>query len=312
MKKSYKTLIIEYNHRLAECGQSLFVCDWIEGMLVLSTGVTLNAQDIRNFRSHIKSPMLQKRLDELYIINVDRPSMIKEIQRKYASDKNKEWWKTLDPTSAEQKRSHMRSIQKLVDHSAIVMPEPWNKGKTKHTDSRLEKNSKARTGDKNPMYGTRWTEAQKQEKSEWVKSRIESGEWTPHAHNSRTHWNCSYNGKHYRSSWEVIYAALNVDDLYETVRIPYVIDGKRRIYIVDFFNPSTKTITEVKPLIHTTDAVVEAKTEAAIEWCNTQGYKFRVVSEQYFVDNYDSIPFNELTIPNVREKLARIKSEASK
>ena len=52
--------------------------------------------------------------------------------------------------------------------------------------------------------------------------------------------------------------------------------------------------------------------KAAEDWCDANGYVFIVVTEHYFVYNYHKIPFDELNIPNIREKIARIKSEADK
>lgn len=312
MRKSQETLIDEYNHILMINKQVTRAVKWAYGKLELSNGVLLTPPDIKAFRSHIKSRMLCTHIDRLYGACDNRGILIKEIQREYASIKNKEYWKSLDPDVAENKREHMRTVQKMVDYSAIVFPEPWNKGKTKHDDSRLLKNSKDRTGSNNPMYGHTWSEEQKHQKSEWVKERIERGVWTPHVHNSRTHWNCTYNGKQYRSSWEAMYASLNPNDEYEVVRIPYVLHNARRIYIVDFCNHLNKTLTEIKPTAHTITEEYCAKVKSAEEWCLANGYTFNVVTEHYFVYNYNNILFDELNIPNIREKLARIKSEANK
>ena len=308
-------LVEEYNQKLKSESQTIAVVSWSAGRVELSNGIILSANEIRKFRMHVNSPTLKHRIDELYGSNTNdqiRTLLIKKIQQENASIKNKLYWQKLDPVVVEQKREHMRKIQKMVDRSSISFPEPWNKGRTKHDDRRLMKNSEDRTGEKNPMYGHRWPDEYKLQKSEWAKDRIERGTWTPHVHNSRTHWDCQYNGKRYRSSWEAMYASINPHDLYEHVRIPYVVNNRRKIYIVDFCNHETKTLTEIKPIAHTHTAEYCAKVKAAEDWCDANGYVFIVVTEHYFVYNYHKIPFDELNIPNIREKIARIKSEADK
>lgn len=313
MKRSYAITISEYNQMLSDSGQTLIIVSWMDGRLELSNGVVLNTHEIRSFRGHVKSPMLCPHIDNLYTIGVvDRVARVKAIQQAWASKKNTEYWNNLDPATAEQKRDHMRRIQSAVDRSVIVYPEPWNKGKNKTTDPRLAKTSAGRTGDKNPMYGHRWPEEYKLEKSVLLKQRIANGDWTPHVHNSRTHWNSSHNGKQYRSSWEAMYASLNPEDQYEMIRIPYMFANKQHTYIVDFVNQDTQTLTEIKPSAQSVDPKVIAKIEAANIWCNDRGYTFRVVGEDYFVDNFDKIPFDELCIPNIREKISKIKNEARK
>ena len=201
MKRGYDIIIPEYNQLLVDNKQTLTITAWAAGYLKLSNGVVLAPSEIRNFRTHVKSAMLCSHIDKLYASGgVDRAAIVKMVQQDWASKKNKKYWDSLDPVTAEQKREHMRHIQGMVDQSTIVYPEPWNKGKNKTTDDRLAKISADRVGDKNPMYGHRWPEEYKAKKSEMIKQRIADGSWTPHVHNSRTHWGSSHNGKQYRSS----------------------------------------------------------------------------------------------------------------
>lgn len=314
MKLSYSSLVIKYNQRLLESGVSLRILSWVVGQLTLSTGEILNTPQIKLFRSRVASTMLRPFMDQVYNAPEEkRLTIVKDIKSAYASATNREWWLNLDDSAKDIKIKHMRSIQRLVDQAKIQRCEPWNKGKTKHNDVRLAKNSVDRSHSGNPMYGTKMSEEQKKIKSDWVKDRICRGVWTPHVHNSRTRWNCSYKGKKYRSSWEAIYAALNPTDAYEEVRVRYRVGtADEKVYIVDFCNHQTNVLTEIKPKVHTESEVFVAKAAAAQAWCEENGYTFRVLTEQYFVDAFDEIPFDEITIPNLREKIARIRSEACK
>lgn len=56
----------------------------------------------------------------------------------------------------------------------------------------------------------------------------------------------------------------------------------------------------------------KAKFKAARDWCDYNGYKFRVVTQEYFIQEYNNIPFDMLDIPNIQEKLRKIKNEANK
>jgi very-short-patch-repair endonuclease len=260
--------------------------------------------------------MLSAAFDKIYTTPdvVVRNMMVLTIKNSNASVANKKYWEEAPADMKERKIKHMQQICKLADHSneVYLYHEPWNKGKTKLTDARLMKNSQDRTGSGNPMHGSVMSDEQRLEKSNLIKSRIASGEWTPHVHNSRTHLDCSFNGKKYRSSWEVMYAALNQQDLYESVRIKYDYLNNNHTYIVDFVNHTTKILTEIKPKEHTTDPKVLCKEQAGIKWCLLNGYQYRILTQQYFVDEFDNIPFEKITIPNIRVRLAKIKYEATK
>ena len=123
----------------------------------------------------------------------------------------------------------------------------WSKGLSKNTDARILNISKAKMGEKNPMFGKQLSDEHKRKISTNVKARILSGEWTPNAHNSRTRKNILFRGIKFRSSWEVIFYAAT-GHAYEKIRIPYTSeDGIFRIYITDFFEKATNTIFEIKP-----------------------------------------------------------------
>jgi len=64
-----------------------------------------------------------------------------------------------------------------------------------HSAETKEKISVANTGTKNGMYGTMMTAEQKEYRSNLMKEKILSGEFTPNSNNRNTHWDAEYNGK---------------------------------------------------------------------------------------------------------------------
>ena len=182
----------------------------------------------------------------------------------------------------------------------------WNKGLTKETDYRLQKVSKQRTGEGNPMFGHQHTDEYKKNASVTMKENIKSGKFTPNVKNSRTHWQVIYSGKRFRSSWEAAWFALNRHYEYETKRISYWLNGIERIYIVDFYDPITNTLVEVKPAEHTYGEVFEAKKSWAEKWAEENNGKYIVVTQQYLKDNMDQLLLSDLP-DEVKIKIQGIK-----
>ncbi len=76
---------------------------------------------------------------------------------------------------------------------------PWNKDMKgnypysyPHSAETKEKISVANTGTKNGMYGTMMTAEQKEYRSNLMKEKILSGEFTPNSNNRNTHWDSYY------------------------------------------------------------------------------------------------------------------------
>jgi hypothetical protein len=71
-----------------------------------------------------------------------------------------------------------------------------------------------------------------------MKEKIRKGEFTPKITNSWTHWDAKIelNGiiRKFRSSWEACFWLCNQYLSYETLRIPYEINGIEHTYIADF------------------------------------------------------------------------------
>jgi hypothetical protein len=123
-----------------------------------------------------------------------------------------------------------------------------------------------------------------------LKAKIANGEFTPKITNTFTHWNAIiYTDtitKRFRSSWEACIWYSNQHWLYEFIRIPYVgLDNKSHTYIVDFFDPNTNTIYEVKPEVHIES--VRVKIDAANQYCNENNLNYILITENdlvYYID----------------------------
>lgn len=306
--------ILKYNKLFKDNDIKLRIVNWLPTSIILNTDLILREIEKRKFRSRCKSIFALNNFDQLYAINDSnkRDMLMNELGRINAQQKSKKVWNNLSQSDKDERVNHMRNIRMLCDHSKVIMPTPWNKNKTKYTDKRLLINSQNMTGEKNPMFGRSPSPEQRLKQSIALKKKIKSGEFTPCIQNSRTHWECIFDGKKYRSSWEAIYASLNPMDLYEELRIEYPYQNDIKIYIVDFINHQHKTLTEIKPQEHTLSQKNKCKFKAAKEWCNAHGYKFQVLTQEYIIEKYEDIPFEKLEIPNIKEKLRRIKHEANK
>ena len=110
-----------------------------------------------------------------------------------------------------------------------------------------------------------------------MKKKILNGQFTPNSNNRNTHWDSSFNGKVYRSSWEALYQYHNQNDLHEKLRIKYTYKGKSHVYIVDFVNYETMIATEVKPKECCNDPKFMAKYKALLKWAKDNNFTARIV-----------------------------------
>jgi hypothetical protein len=156
----------------------------------------------------------------------------------------------------------------------------WNKGLTKETDDRVAKMADGKCGEGNGRFGVTLSEEERKIKSDANKLAIEEGRFTPHPYNLNNRLKNQWNGKSYRSRWELRFHKLNPDLLYENTRIRYTdVDGSERIYITDFSDHENKIIYEIKPTCFIDDVTVTIKEAAAIKWCHENGYTFKIVTE---------------------------------
>ena len=172
----------------------------------------------------------------------------------------------------------------------------WNFGKNKSNCETFAKMSADRRGEGNPMYGKNHSDEYKRQSSQRMKDKIASGQFTPNSNNRQTHYEVKFNDKQYRSSWEAVYHQLNPDAEYETLRIPYIFNGKNHIYIVDFINHSTKEVIEVKPAELFENMRTQSKLAALEDWAKTNEYTVVRFTQKDIVELQDRIILDEFDI----------------
>ena len=104
----------------------------------------------------------------------------------------------------------------------------------------------------------------------------------------------SKNEKYYRSSWDAAFQILNPDFEYEKLRIIYIgNDLKEHNYIVDFINEDKKILIEIKPnkLINLNKNIL--KENAAKQWCENNGYEYKIISNEYFKIHAKEINYDQ-------------------
>jgi hypothetical protein len=118
-----------------------------------------------------------------------------------------------------------------------------------------------------------------------MKRKILTGEFTPNSTNRLNHkrLRSEITGiSKYRSRWELKFHETYPYLKYETLRIPYSLNGVDHVYITDFVDENTKTVIEIKPSSMLTSEKVKAKELGAIEWCGANGYKYKIITENEF------------------------------
>lgn len=134
-------------------------------------------------------------------------------------------------------------------------------------------------------------------RSDSMKRKILSGEFTPHASNSwcksRVEVMVGEKVVPCRSAWDATFLICNPELEYETLRIPYVNSvGVSRVYIVDFVDRVNCIMYEIKPDGNKDDPDVKLKEQAAILWGNTNGYKFEFIGNSWFEQLFSSKEYN--------------------
>lgn len=155
---------------------------------------------------------------------------------------------------------------------------PWNKGRSKATCPLMKRLSEDRQGIGNPMFGKSQPPESRSAKSASMRLAIAQGRFTPRSSNRLTHRQLVMGGQRYRSTWELVFHLANPSYQYEVLRFRYEDpSGKQCIYIVDFVDPVTKTIFEVKPRKIARQQAL--KIAAAQQWASSNGYTFVMVDD---------------------------------
>ena len=156
-----------------------------------------------------------------------------------------------------------------------------------------DKISKKNSGPFNGMYGTTMSDLDKKKRSDTMKNKILLGEFTPNSNNRNTHWNSTFNGKKYRSSWEALYQCINQSAEYEKLRIEYIFNGVTKIYIVDFIDHTNKQLIEVKPRELCTGEKFQSKMLALSKWGKTHNYNIIIVDKQWLQSQLVEIDYTK-------------------
>jgi hypothetical protein len=122
-----------------------------------------------------------------------------------------------------------------------------------------------------------------------MKQKIQSGEFTPNITNSWTRKNIELLiggiSVKFRSSWDAAFAVLNPTCQYEKIRIPYMINGVYKTYIVDFADFENNILYEIKPDSMKLADVCRIKESAAINWATENNWKYKMINNNWFIDN---------------------------
>ena len=267
-----------FNNILKEYDQQLRA-EQISGKeIVLSNGLVLTSErDVRLCKRRVMKG------DAVWKENFDRIYSIDTEQRNDAENKCRSLTSVKGGINCQKK--HKEKIKSNLNTGI-----PWNKGMSGNypysyacSEDAKKKIGDANRGEKNGMFGKKYSDDYKIKQSERMKDLILSGKFTPNSNNRNTHWDSFYKNKKYRSSWEALYHYFDNDAEYETLRIPYKFNNKDYIYIVDFVNHKTKTAIEVKPKELVNSAKTQAKISAAKEWCDNNKYIFVLADRDYFI-----------------------------
>jgi len=269
--------IERFNRILKEHNQQLQAEKITGKEIIFSNGLVLNTErDVRlcKRRVMVGDNAWKENFDKIYSVDEDQRIVAEKECRSLTSVRG----------GVNCQKEHKEKIKSNLNTGV-----PWNKG-TKGdypyshscSDDAKKRIGDANRGEKNGMFGRKYSDEEKQLRSEIMRELILSGKFTPNSNNRNTHWDSFYRDKKYRSSWEALYQYFDREAEYETMRISYKFDNKDYIYIIDFVNHKTKTLVEVKPQELLNDKKTQAKISAAKEWCNNNGYNFVVADKEYF------------------------------
>lgn len=284
------------NKRLIEYGQQTRVLSLTATLLILNSGITLSGNEASKFIKRVMNEKIidwVKNIDKLLSGEVDEKDIKKisfSVGGKACQEKHGEKIKlnlnTGEPWNRDKKGCQVG----------------WSKGLTKTTDERVAKFAKF--GEKNPMFGKSCSTESKNKKSALMKGKILNGSFTPNSNNRNTHWESSYAGKKYRSSWEAWYQSLNPLAEYETFRIEYVINDNTKVYIVDFVDHLNKLLIEVKPVELCFGEIFKSKMSALAKWAADNEYEIVLATKDWLVDQAPDINyalFDENTAQKIRK-----------
>jgi len=296
MKITYEQWKDRLNKRLAEHNQQVRVVTFGKSTLELSTGEILIQPEFNNFKKRVMNSKT-----DLWVKNMDLllSGLIsdREVKAKLAAIGGEAVHKLHPELSS-------RNLNTGVpwNKGKTGLQTSWAKGLTKQTDSRVA--ARVNSGEANGMYGVKMSDQDKKFRSDIMKDKILYGDFTPNSNNRNTHWEATFNRKKYRSSWEALFQYMYQDAAYETLRLEYIINGNRKIYIVDFVDYKTKQVVEVKPTELCRGKIFDAKMVALKEWADQNGFSVIVATREWLLNNScpsDLSGFDEKTATKIRK-----------
>ncbi len=302
MNPRTKRKMDKINQRLADNQQIIRITDIRSDNIILSNGLTLAKSDADKFVKRVMNKKIiewVKNIDNIIAGIVDE-SQIKSISFSIGG-------KACQQKHGEKLRKNLNSgIPWNKGKTGVQVS--WNKGLTKDKDHRVMK--LAKFGEKNGMFGIKMSDQEKSSRSTRMKDAILSGKFTPKSNNRNTHWEASYLGKKFRSSWEAWFQSLFPLAEYETLRVCYKSNNEEKIYIVDFIDHANRIVAEVKPEELTKTETFLCKWKYLVLWARERGYTPVIVTKRWLVDHTHYIDYSSFDT-NTSEKIKRI-YEASK
>jgi len=233
------------------------------------------------------------------IVNQTLPEHIKQRKAHKCKIKNS---KSFEERYGKERADILKEQQRKRLTGTKQSPSTVEKRAAAHRGKKLSVETKTKISTSNkrthnsPEYRKKKIETHKnvgEKLSKILKDKIAAGEFTPKITNAWTRAKISLILDDikfsFRSSWEAAFFILNPTFVYEKIRIPYISDNKQRNYIVDFADYTNNILYEIKPNSLTASPNCQIKQKAAEEWCNTNGWEYKIISEDWFATKLDEL-----------------------
>jgi hypothetical protein len=284
MLKTPQKMMDKVNGILLYHQQIIRIISWSGTTITLSNGSILSNKEKQRFVRRVtstKTDQWAKNIDKLIQGNISEKEIKSNLSRIGGNAVQKKYGDTI--------RQNLNTGT------------PWNAGTKGQNTGTLgprprlvkDKISKKNSGTGNGMYGVKMSDDDKKRKSILMRNKILEGIFTPNSNNRNTHWDTKFNGRSYRSSWEALYQFINPNAEYEILRIEYIINDIKKIYIVDFVDHKNKLVIEVKPRELCVGNIFQAKLSALTNWANSHDYKILIADKEWFKNQKIKIDYKK-------------------
>jgi hypothetical protein len=271
---TFREMMDRLNDRLKQFNQDLRIADYSRSSIILSNGQIIAGKENQKIKNRLLSPY-----SSLWVENFDKliagEITESEIKHQFAKIRGQNCQKI-----------HGEKIKSNLNTGV-----PWIKGKghlfkgRTHSPETKAKISMKNSGPNNGFYGRQHSQEIKDAHSKYIKELILSGKFTPNSNNRNTHWETTFNGQKYRSSWEALYHYYHPQAKYEELRISYLWANESKVYVVDFIDHVSKLVIEVKPRELCHGEKFKAKWIALQQWAQANSYKSLLVDKEWFMQN---------------------------